>query len=393
MSNLPNIDDLVEPTHDEHSRQRFTSVLRKRVLVDFAKDMKTVYENAVEPRFEKKNARKPKTGNEVRKEMLDEPIFQEWSALRHNAQLMSWWTVQPSVERKLPDLIQTAKDAAAATPSGGSLRLDPNVHIPRTVTELDVHLMPGCFHEEHAEDDVAQGAVLHHGIKVFYSGLSHRTKGGWAATAGRAVRIKYPNFKPKRYLDIGCSIGRDLLSMMDVFPEAEAHAIDVGAPMLRYGHARAEAMGKKVHFSQQNAETLDFPDNHFDLVTSSFFFHEISVKSSKKILQEVYRVLKPGGLMINQELPPASLVPNPYDDFVVDWDAYYNNEPFYYAFRHQDLTKLFVDSGFKKDKYLQFKAPNYGTWPDGLFEACVRGEAVPPEVSNGQAWFSFGAWK
>ena len=97
--------------------------------------------------------------------------------------------------------------------------------------------------------------------------------------------------------------------------------------------------------------------------------------------------------MINQELPPASLVSGPYEDFVVDWDAYYNNEPFYYAFRHQDLQKLFTDAGFKKSNYIQFRAPNYGTWPDEIFESCVRGEVVPPEVSNGQAWFSFGAWK
>ena len=61
--------------------------------------------------------------------------------------------------------------------------------------------------------------------------------------------------------------------------------------------------------------------------------------------------------------------------------------------RHQDLKKLFVDSGFKADKYIQFRAPNYGTWPDKVFEAVVRGEVTPPEINNGSAWFSFGAWK
>jgi ubiquinone/menaquinone biosynthesis C-methylase UbiE len=393
MSNLPNIDNLVEPTHDELARQGYVSTLRKRILIDYAKDMKKVYDHAVEPRFEREHGRKPKTGNEIRKEMLGEPIFQEWSAMRHNAQLMTWWSVQPSVERKLSDLIQTAKDAAASTPSGGSLRLNPNVEIPKTVSELDVHLMPGCFHEEHTKDDVAQGAVLHHGVGVFSGGLAHRSKGGWGATAARALRIKFPDFKPKKYLDLGCSTGGQLFSVMDVYPEAEAYAIDVGAPMVRYGHARAEATGRKVHFSQQNAETLDFPDNTFDLVTSSFFFHEISIKSSKNILKETLRVLKPGGLMINQELPPVSEVSGPYEDFVVDWDAYYNNEPYYWQFRHQNLEKLFIECGFKKGNYLQFLAPNYGTWPDELFEACVRGDKVPPEVSNGQAWFSFGAWK
>ena len=34
--------------------------------------------------------------------------------------------------------------------------------------------------------------------------------------------------------------------------------------MLRYGHARAEAMGATIHFSQQNAECTDFADGSFD---------------------------------------------------------------------------------------------------------------------------------
>ena len=344
MSNLPNIDDLVEPTHDEFARQRFTSVLRKRVLVDFAKDMKSVYENAVEPRFEKTNARKPKTGNEIRKEMLEEPIFQEWSALRHNAQLMSWWTVQPSVERKLPELIQTAKDVAAATPMGGSLRLDPNVDMPKTVTELDVHLMPGCFHEEHAADDVAQGAVLHHGIRVFYSGLNHRTKGGWAATAGRAVRIKFPDFKPKRMLDLGTSIGRELFSMMEVFPETEAHAIDVGAPMLRYAHARATALGHDIAFVQDNAEALSFPDKSFDLVVSHILIHETSRTGLTNILRESWRVLKPGGVAIHVD-GAGFAGKDLLEKYLADWDTYFNAEPFVGALHDLDLKALTRKAG------------------------------------------------
>ncbi|MSO65873.1 MAG: class I SAM-dependent methyltransferase [Alphaproteobacteria bacterium] len=393
MSNLPHIDAVVEPTHDEHARQRFVSVLRKRVLLDYAKDMKTVYEHVVEPRFTRKNRRKPKSGNEVRKVMLDEPIFQEWSALRHNAQLMTWWSVQPSIERKLPYLIQIAKDAAQANPAGGSLQLNSEVEIPRTVSELDVHLMPGCFHTEHCPDDVAQGALYQHGTRVFSGGLRHRSTGGWAATAANALKILYPKFAPKSYLDLGCTVGREMFSFMDIYPGMETHGIDVGAPCLRYAHAVAEADGRKVHFSQQNAEHLDFPDGSFDVVTSSFFFHEISLASSRKILKEAYRVLKPGGLMINQELPPVDLVSGPYEDFVVDWDAYYNNEPYYWQFRHQDLRQRFVEASFKAKNYIQFRVPNYGTWPNEVFKACVLGHKTPPEVSNGQAWFSFGAWK
>ena len=50
MSNLPNIDDLVEPTHDEIARQGYVSVLRKRILIDYAKDIPLLGEGCIEIR-------------------------------------------------------------------------------------------------------------------------------------------------------------------------------------------------------------------------------------------------------------------------------------------------------------------------------------------------------
>jgi len=44
---------------------------------------------------------------------------------------------------------------------------------------------------------------------------------------------------------------------------------------------KAEQEGIAVHFSQQNAETLDFADGFFDLIVSSFFFHEVPVPSNQ----------------------------------------------------------------------------------------------------------------
>ena len=43
MSNIKNVAEFVEPTHDEVNRQRFVSVFRKKILMDFAQDMRTVY--------------------------------------------------------------------------------------------------------------------------------------------------------------------------------------------------------------------------------------------------------------------------------------------------------------------------------------------------------------
>ena len=58
---------------------------------------------------------------------------------------MTWWSVQPAIERQLPEMIDIARDVAEEPATGGSLELDADVRIPREVTDLDVHLMPGCW--------------------------------------------------------------------------------------------------------------------------------------------------------------------------------------------------------------------------------------------------------
>ncbi len=395
MSNIKNVAELVEPTHDEVNRQRFVSVFRKKILMDFAQDMRTVYEQRVEPGFEKKNGRKPKDAREIRKLMLGEPIFEGWSTLRHVAQQMTWWSVQPGIERKLPEMIGAAADARQANPAGGSLELDPDLEIPREVSDLDVHLMPGCFHSEYAKDDVAQGAVYHYGTQVFYGGFGQKVKpkGDVATSIAHYLKLRHPDFAPQRILDMGCTAGANTLPYLEVYPDAELHGIDVGAPVLRFGHAWAEASRQKVHYHQRNAEESGFPDNHFDIVTSSFFFHELSVKSTKKVLAECHRILKPGGLMLHMELPPSE-VTDTYYNFYLDWDAFYNNEPHYEAFRALDFKKTIIEAGFQEDKLEMIRIPNFGPTPREEFEAVARGgETSRREHGLGRVWFTFGGWK
>ena len=68
------------------------------------------------------------------------------------------------------------------------------------------------------------------------------------------VKARYPDFKPQRILDMGCTIGHNTVPWAKEYPEAEVHAIDVAAPCLRYGFARAKANDVRINFHQQNAE-------------------------------------------------------------------------------------------------------------------------------------------
>ena len=229
-----------------------------------------------------------------------------------------------------------SKDKAAklgrAGKARGSLTLDPALEVPRSVSAIDVHLMAGNYDGEYEDGDLAAGALYDNGLAVFSFGLMGQNLDDIGQSIAGFIKLKHPGLKPRRILDLGCTIGHNTGSWKDHFPEAEVTGIDVAAPCLRYAHARAEAQGRALHFRQMDAQALDFPDASFDVVFSSMFLHEVPRKGIEKVMAEAYRVLKPGGLMLHMELPPNSQL-SPYDAFYLDWDGAYNNEPFYKPFR------------------------------------------------------------
>ena len=61
---------------------------------------------------------------------------------------------------------------------------------------------------------------------------------------------------------------------------------------------RARKNVLSANYVEAFGESMPFPDCQFDLVHSSVAMHEMRSAQLRKIFQEVYRVLKPGGLFI-----------------------------------------------------------------------------------------------
>ncbi len=390
---VPSIDAVFTPTQDEYNRMRLVSMLRKHVMIDMRKDMRDDYEGRVAPKVAKKTGKAPQTWREIEKAMEAEASYRFYSSVRYNAQEMSFNSVQDTVERVLPEMIAVGKEAAAKNPAGGSLATTPGFDVPKYVSNQDVHLIPGCFHSEWTADDVAQGAVTAWGGKVFAGAIPHRTDspGGVALSIGNWLTYKFPDFKPKRMLDMGTCSGKNMLPYIDIFPGLESFGIDVAAPCLRYGHAQAEYYGYPAHFSQQNAEATNFPDGHFDLITSSFFFHEVPVPVTRRIIKECYRLLKPGGVMVHMELPPEKAV-DAWQNFFWNWDTEFNNEPSYTMFRATDPTETCVRAGFAAEDCWEQSVPNFSSFSAEQFAKMARGEVPTPDHGSG-GWFTFGARK
>ena len=388
MIKTPNHDLRVDTTKDERSRQEFVGALRSHVLGNMAEHMRARYFETYADDTEAQN------GTDVHEAMQSDPYFRFYSSVRYNAQEMVHRSTIPAIRRNQEQLNKTAADLLAEAPN--KVTLNPDLEIPRSVSDIDVHLSPGSYHSEYAENDIAAGAIYDNSIHVFAFNQMGRNIDDIGHTMSNYIRLNFPDFKPENILDCGCTVGNNTLPWKQTFPEAQVTGIDVSAPLMRYAAARAASMGFNVDFAQMNATSLQYPDNHFDVVFSSMFLHELPLKDIRAYMKEAYRVLKPGGLLLTMELPPNKSL-DAYEQFYLDWDCYYNNEPFYKAFRDQDAQELLSKAGFNTDNFFEFEAPRYSYMSEAEFiEQMNDGDHYDEHtgtLTDGLRWYGFGCWK
>ena len=250
-----------------------------------------------------------------------------------------------TVDRQLDELEENFRSIENPV---GSLELNPDLPNPEYLTLVDQHIQPGGYLHDAGGDDVRAGAIYDRGAVLYGLGRAGGLNDVRGHTISAFIMDGFPEMKPKRILDLGCGVGHGTLALTDYFPEAEVHAVDIGGALLRYAHARAESLGKPVHFHQQDARKLQFDDESFDMVTSEILFHETSRTGMPAILSEAYRVLKSGGAMCNLEVPLRYKGLDMSSVVVRDWQNYYNAEPFWGSLGSMDVKAAMEKAGFKR---------------------------------------------
>lgn len=369
-----------EHNHDDVARFNFIASMNKYLAQTLGAGNELSYENRVRPALKKELQRDPETRHEIREAMNQDPYHQIWSAAKRNTMEQRQ---QISRSIVLPQAEELAKKAADLIGTAGNLELNDTIQVPRYIKSVDHHCMPGSYHTELIEGDVSAGANYDMGMFATTGGAM----GKLTDMAGCAVvdwmKANYPDFKPKRILDIGCTIGHTVLPVAAAYPDAEVIAVDVGAPVLRYAAARAASLGiNNVRFVQADGEDLSrFEDDSFDMVYTSMFFHETSNSALSKILNEVHRVLAPGGLTLHLEQPSYTDDMPIYEQFIRDWDAHNNNEPFWTRLHDISIPGKMEESGFSKDQQFVTQVAS---------ASVLEG---PEDHGRGAAWFAYGATK
>ncbi|MCP4538676.1 MAG: class I SAM-dependent methyltransferase [Chloroflexi bacterium] len=140
-------------------------------------------------------------------------------------------------------------------------------------------------------------------------------------------------------LDLACGTGTSAFFISDRYG-CQVTGIDISKDLIAVANEDLEKRGDqgKLRFQVADALEIPFPDNSFDAVISQAFF--ILVDEKERALEEIVRVLKPGGFFGSLELswfktPPASVYEELIEktcDFVPrvstfgEWDGFFRSK-------------------------------------------------------------------
>lgn len=337
-----------QTSHDEIERINFLAQMNRHLAARVVPGVKAAHDARVVPAFVKEHGRAPADRHETRKALLKDPAFQTWSALRRltmeQRQQAGRWTVIRQRER-------LAEIADELTRDDDRLALDPALKIPRYVAAVDHHCMPGSYHFEAFPGDVANAANYDHAGFVTTGGLLGKYSDGGGHAVVKWVKRHLPDFAPRDILEIGGTLGHSSLPLAQGFPDAELTVVDLGTPMLRYGLGRAKSLGvENIRFVQASGEDLSrYPDASFDWIQTTMFLHELSTTALANIFAETRRLLRPGGIVLHVEQPQYAADMPLFEQTLRDWDAFYNNEPFWSRLHEMDLDAAMLKAGFEAD--------------------------------------------
>jgi ubiquinone/menaquinone biosynthesis C-methylase UbiE len=127
-----------------------------------------------------------------------------------------------------------------------------------------------------------------------------------------AILEEYSPQEVTNILDLGCSVGISTLALHRYFSARQERPIHtIGLDLSPYMLSVAKILDERQEIDgwiHGLAEATGLPDNSQDVVTLQFVIHELPRQATIKILQEVWRILKPGGVMGIVDNNPASPV-------------------------------------------------------------------------------------
>jgi ubiquinone/menaquinone biosynthesis C-methylase UbiE len=146
-----------------------------------------------------------------------------------------------------------------------------------------------------------------------------------------------------KILDVACGTGRTLLQLASAFPKAKLYGLDLSPYYVQVARKLLRDVDD-ASLIAENGESMPFCDGYFDAVTSVYLFHELPRNARRNVLREMYRVLRPGGILVIED--SAQYTEAGSVAFFLEQFSEEFHEPFYRDYLKDDLALAAAEVGF-----------------------------------------------
>lgn len=148
-----------------------------------------------------------------------------------------------------------------------------------------------------------------------------------------------------RLLDLGCGTGRTLLQLRATFPDAQLFGLDLSPAYLKKANQLlTQSSGDCPQLVAANAEACPYPDQAFHGISNVFMLHELPETARHRVLEEGYRLLKPGGVLVICDSIQLHDSPE-FSPMMLNFSTLFH-EPFYENYVQDDLVQTLQNTGF-----------------------------------------------
>ena len=278
-------------------------------------------------------------------------LAREWSFLHHGLIAQeAFEEVRPKMEREL----RAAQSGPTQIAYNDQLDVPDywkDVEFHRTRGGWDGHDFMGYIHGELVHKRMVNAALPD---EIF----EQRRSVAALACAG----------SPESILEIGCGSAQYTAGLQLAYPESRIWACDLSARQLEQAQRVANERDWHWNLFQAAGEHTGLPDCSFDLVTSYAVHHELPRTVSAEILDEAYRLLKPGGVLLIADVTPYHVMSD-YAVWKADyWNQIHGGDPFWREYATTNFRELAEGAGFAN---VEWRGASDATYP-----FYIRGEKI-----------------
>lgn len=181
-------------------------------------------------------------------------------------------------------------------------------------------------------------------VEALFSGTADAMRRAVLAEISRALRGR--DQRGVHLMDVACGNGRFLEKVLEVWPRLNVTGLDLSPSYTEAARARL-ARWRQADVIQEMAEAMPAENESFDIAVSIYLFHELPPRVRPRVLSEIFRILKPGGLFILADSLQFS--DRPPLDGLLEYFPHGFHEPYYKDYLAWDLDGALTQAGFVKE--------------------------------------------